>query len=221
MKRLTNILLFLWLFALAATGQEFKLWFANNVTDVQNFDSITTSHSGLNWREVHDKDIDGNSAEVDRVRQMLASTGMKGLEQQRQFWTMRDRTLQCFRIDDADTKTPDSYEVEVKETDSGQKLTKTVTKFFFVNLPLITPPSNEYTSTVTNLGDPTQKIRFKYTVYDWNNEDLYIFQLDRQRQLTGKDYQMDMQGRPLNNKPTKGLYIDVQQDQQVRKIVRK
>ena len=70
-------------------------------------------------------------------------------------------------------------------------MTRTLTKFFFVNLPLITPPSNEYTSTVTNLGDPTQKIRFKYTVYDWNNEDLYIFQLDRQRQLTGKDYQME------------------------------
>ena len=172
-------------------SSSFKLWFANNVTDVQDFDKITSAESGLEWREVHDKDIDGNSAEVDRVRQMLASTGMKGIEQQRQFWTMRDRTLLCFRIDDADRSTPDSYEVEVTNTDSGERLSKTVTKFFFVNLPLVTPPSSEYAITVTDLDEPSQKIRFKYTVYDWNNDNLYIFQLDRQRQLTGKGYEME------------------------------
>ena len=133
MKRILDYTLILLLTLIAgssmaqdsATGPDFKLWFANNVTDVQDFDKITSPDCGLNWREVHDRDIDGNSAEVDRVLQMLASTGMKGLEQQQQFWIMRDRTLLCFRIEDADPSNPDSYEVSVKETDTGLEQTKT------------------------------------------------------------------------------------------------
>ena len=175
----------------AGDGPGFKLWFANNVTDVENFDKITSPDCGLAWREVHDKDISGNSAEVDRLRQMLASTSMKGLEQQRQFWTMRDRSLLCFRIDDLDKSSRDSYEVSVTDTDTGQSLSITTTNFFFVNVPLVEAPSNEYTIKVTSLSDTTQQIRFRYTVYDWGNDDLYVFQLDRQRQLTGKGYQME------------------------------
>lgn len=44
-------------------AQDFKLWFANNVSDVSNFENITTS-SELNWREAKDGDMAGNQAEV-------------------------------------------------------------------------------------------------------------------------------------------------------------
>ena len=40
----------------------------------------------------------GNQVEVYEVKQMLASTRMKGLEDQQLFWKMRDHTLLCFRI---------------------------------------------------------------------------------------------------------------------------
>ena len=52
----------------------------------------------LNWRLVNNGDVDGNSYEVDQLRQMLASTSMKGLAQQQQFWAMRDHTLLAFYI---------------------------------------------------------------------------------------------------------------------------
>ena len=177
--------------ALAATAQDFRLYYANNVSDVNDFTLITESNSGLEWRQVRDTDIDGNQAEVYQIEQMLASQSMKGLEQQQQFWRMRDHSLLCFRIEDAHPKTPDTYEVVVEETVSGKAQSLTVTNYFFVNVPLEYTPRTEYAITVTKVGDPSQRIRFKYNVYDWNNENLYIFQLDRKRQITGKDYTME------------------------------
>lgn len=177
--------------ALAATAQDFRLFYANNVSDVSNFTLITESNSGLVWREVMDTDIDGNQAEVYRIEQMLASQSMKGLEEQQQFWRMRDHSLLCFRIEDAHPSTPDTYEVVVEETVSGKAQSLTVTNYFFVNVPLEYTPRTEYAITVTKVGDPSQRIRFKYNVYDWNNENLYIFQLDRKRQITDKDYTME------------------------------
>ena len=175
---------------LFATAQDFKLYYANNVTDVNDFNNITEDDSGLNWRLVGDTDVDGNQAEVFQVQQMLASTDMKGLEQQQQFWTMRDHTLLCFRVEDDDPQLSDVYEVVVEEPVSGQKHSLTVTNFFFVNVPLLRAPRTEFTITVSRVADPTQRIRFKYNVYDWDNADVYIFQLDRKRQLTGKTYSM-------------------------------
>ena len=171
-------------------AQDFKLWFANNVSDVTNFENITTS-SELDWREAKDGDMAGNQAEVYRLQRMLASTSMKGLAQQQQFWAMRDHSLLCFRIDDIDKKTHDTYEVEVEETSSGTKQSLTVTQYFFVNAPLRVKPSTEYAITVRKVGDPSQSIRFRYYAYDWNNDNLYIFQLDRKRQLSGKGYELE------------------------------
>ena len=192
MKRIFTTLLFT-LVLLTLQAQEtpdFKLYFANNVSDVSDFHEITSDNSGLNWREVKDGDISGNGYEADQVEQMLSSTRMKGLEDQQLFWNMRNHALLCFRIEDDDQIT-DSYEVVVKETDTEREMSLTTTKFFFVNVPLLAPPSTEYAITVTKVGDTTQRIRFKYTAYDWNNRNLYIFQLDRKRQLTGKGYEME------------------------------
>ena len=174
-------------------AQEFKLFFANNVDDVSDFRDIESETSGLNWREVHDGDISGNSVEVDRVRQMFASTAMKGLDQQKQFWSMRDHTLLCFRIEETDPDLrSETYEVEVLNEDSGEELPALhVSHFFFVNVPLVYLPSTEYVITVSRYGNPNAKIRFKYSVYDWDNDNLYIFQLDRKRQLTGENYKME------------------------------
>ena len=144
---------------LAATAQGFKLYYANNVTDVNDFNGIVDDDSGLNWRLVGDGDMDGNNYEVDQVRQMLASREMKGYDKQQQFWTMRDHTLLCFHIVD-DTPGADSYEVKVTESDSGNSQSLTVTNYFFVNLPLMYPPSTEYVIDVTSVADTTQHKRF-------------------------------------------------------------
>ena len=189
MNRLFSIFILL-LATLLATGQDFKLYMAKNVADLSDFTQIAFSNGVLNWRQVENGDVDGNSYEVDRVRQMLAGTDMKGLAQQQQFWTMRDHTLLCFYISN-DKGTADSYEVEVVESDSGEKLTMSASTYFFVNLPLKSPPSTEYVITVTRISDRTQQKTFKYTVFDWDNANVYIFQLDRKRQLTGKSYSME------------------------------
>ena len=173
-----------------AAAQDFKLFFANNVSDVKDLENITTS-TELNWREAKDGDMAGNQAEVYQLQQMLASTSMKGLEQQQQFWRMRDHSLLCFRIDDADPNTYDTYEVVLQEMNTDHKLSLTVTQFFFVNAPLKTKPRTEYAITVSKVGDPDKKIQFRYNAYDWNDDNLYIFQLDRKRQLSGKDYSLE------------------------------
>ena len=193
MKRLnTTIILFMMaLLTLQAQGQPgFRLYFANNVADVADFHEITSPTSGLNWRQVQDGDMSGNGYEADQVEQMLASTRMKGLADQQLFWNMRNHALLCFRIED-DDNTTSSYEVVVTEKDSQRQMSITVTKFFFVNVPLLSSPSTEYDITVTKVADTQQRIRFKYTAYDWNNSRLYIFQLDRRRQIDNKDYEME------------------------------
>ncbi|MBR6319635.1 MAG: hypothetical protein IKR50_04265 [Prevotella sp.] len=189
MKKLSAIFAFL-LATIGATAGDFKLYMANNAADLNDFNKIEFANKTLNWRLVESGDVDGNSYETDRVRQMLASQAMKGLAQQQQFWTMRDHTLLCFHISD-DSASADSYEVEVEESDSGEKQVLTVSSYFFVNLPLVSPPSTEYVITVTRVYDRTQQKRFKYTVFDWDNANVYIFQLDRKRQLTGNSYSME------------------------------
>ena len=55
MKKLLTALLLLTATLLPA--QDFKLYFANNVTDVLDFNSIESTESGLQWREVKDKEL--------------------------------------------------------------------------------------------------------------------------------------------------------------------
>ena len=118
-----------------AQAQSFKLYYANNVTDVSNLDDIEKDGSGLNWREVATGStiaMDGNLAEVTALKRMFAETGMKDLTNKRQFWKMRDHTLLCFRIDE-NGSTQNTYKVLVRN--GKDTLSQTVDDFFFVNAP--------------------------------------------------------------------------------------
>lgn len=166
MKWLTNTLLLL-LLTLTAAAQDFKLFYAKNVTDVTQFRDINILDAELNWREVNNGDIDGNQTDVEQLKQMLAETRMKGLEDQRMFWHMRDRMLLCFRINDGKGDT---------------------SSYFFINIPrqCETVEVNVWKTT-----EPDKRIKFRYWVYDWNDANLYIFQLDQKRQSTGDTYKME------------------------------
>lgn len=188
--RTNRFLLFCCLFlmvCLHTKGQSFKLYFANNVSDVVNFGQIETDMSGLSWREVKDGDIAGNQVEVDAVMRMFASQEKKGLAQQRQFWTMRDHSLLCFRINDG-KGTSGSYEVTVDDG-VGSRQSVSVSRYFYVNVPRQDQPVKVKVWPANTTENDT--IRFEYYIYDWNDDDLYTFQLDSKRQLSGETYKLE------------------------------
>jgi hypothetical protein len=188
-KSVFLVLLFiLGLSTVSAQMPDFDLYFANNVTDVVNLDSIESPNSGLTWTKVltADGDMAGNYAEVEKVKQMLGSTRKKWLADQRLFWTMRDHSLLCFRINDAHP-TKAGYEVML-DNQHGDTLVIAANQFFFTNLPLQEDP---YVIKVYRADKPEQCYRFRYFIDDWDNERLYIFQLDQRRQATGKNYVLE------------------------------
>ena len=65
--------------------------------------------------------MSGNYVEVDNIVEMLGSTRKKWLADQQQFWTMRDHTLLCFRID-GHGDTSSAYEV-ILDNGDGEKIT--------------------------------------------------------------------------------------------------
>lgn len=169
-------------------AQSFKLYFANNISDVTNFDNIEEASSPLVWREVKNNDMGGNLVEVNKVKEMFASTDMKFRQQQRQFWTMRDHCLLCFRINDG-KGTSGSYTVEVEDSEGKAPQTLTVSRFFFVNAPR---QGEDVKICVYKVEDKEKKnaIAFKYRVYDWDDDNLYLFQLDSKRQLSKETYRL-------------------------------
>ena len=191
MRRLTSTLMILQLLTLTTTAQDFQLYYAKNVTDVTVFDDMTEMAKQLSWRQVTHGSIDGNLDDVTKVKEMLASTRMKGLEDQQLFWKMRDEMLLCFRIDDMQSN-GGSFCVEVdygKDNDGNDMLqTLNTSKYFFANMPLA---CDSVTINVWRRKDPTQRIQFRYWVYDWDDDDVYIFQLDQKRQATGDTYKME------------------------------
>ena len=164
-------------------AQDFKLYFANNVTDVMNLGSIEEIESGLNWREVKNKELAGNVVEVDQVKQMFASEDVKYRAQQRQFWRMRDHCLLCFRIDDG-TNGARSYQVEVEDT-IGRPKSITVSRYFYLN---VMRQDNPISIRVWKTGDEQNAIAFRYYVADWDDRNLYTFQLDSKRQVEKESY---------------------------------
>lgn len=189
MKRtLLSIFLILTL-AITAHAQSFKLWYANNVTDVANLDNIEQEGAGLNWREVGSGEsvsIASNMEEVAALKTMFSQERMKNLDDKRQFWRMRDHTMLCFRIDDLDGVNH-TYDVQVSNT--VDTLLDTVDDFFFVNVPKV--QVEPYEITVSRVDNPDDKIRFRYQVYGWNDEELYLFMLDQKRQVTGETYTLE------------------------------
>ena len=169
-----------------AGAQDFKLYFANNISDVKDFTKIETASSPLWWREVKNGDMSGNLAEVTDVMSMFASPERKYKQQQRQFWTMRDHCLLCFRINDG-KGTTGSYMVEVTDSVDKKPQTITVTRYFYVNAPR---QGEDVKIRVYKVGDEQNAINFKYRVYDWDDEKLYVFQLDSKRQLAKETYRL-------------------------------
>ena len=185
MRRIYTTCLLLAL-TLAATAQDFKLYFSNNVTDVTDFSHIETAE-GLVWREVHNGDIAGNQIEVNAVKQMFAATEMKGLVQQQQYWKMRDHSLLCFRIGDG-KGTAGSFEVEVDDG-NGTTQTLTVSRYFYTNAPRQDEPLSVR---VWRTGQTKESgIHFRYYVYDWDDANLYTFNLDSKRQVSGETYKIE------------------------------
>ena len=178
-------------FALPLSAQDFKLFYAKNVTDVTEFRNLAALDKQLSWREISNGAIDSNLDDVRQVKDMLSETRMKGLEDQQLFWRMRDEMLLCFRIDDT-SNTGGSFRVEVVygQDEDGKDIKKTLTtrKYFFANMPLA---CDEISINVWRVKDPTQRINFRYWVYDWDDDNVYIFQLDQKRQATGDTYKME------------------------------
>ena len=195
MRRLSVTYLLL-SFCIVAVSQDFKLFFANNVTDVSDFNDIERATSGLNWREVANGDIAGNQVEVDAVKRMFASAEMKGLSQQQQYWKMRDHSLLCFRIENGEGSSG-SFGVEVDDG-TGNPQTITVSRFFFTNAPR---RDNPLSVRVWRSGEEKSSgIHFRYYVYDWDDDRLYTFNLDAKRQITGETYKIEyvLAGRDEN-----------------------
>lgn len=186
MKRFIFLSIFFGWLSLSLQAQDFMLFFANNITDVLNFDDIESTASGLEWREVKDRDLAGNVVEVDEIKKMFASKDIKYRAQQRQFWRMRDHCLLCFRIDDG-TNGANSYQVEVEDT-IGRPKSITVSRFFFLN---VMRQENPISIKVWKIGDEQNAISFKYYVADWDDDQLYTFQLDSKRQLEYEEYSLE------------------------------
>ncbi len=190
MKRILilNLLLFICCVATKAQMPDFDLYFANNVTDISNFDEIKDPNSGLKWKKVmtQDGDMSGNYIEVLNVMEMLSSTRKKWLSDQQMFWTMRDHSLLCFRIEDH-SEEPGGYEVTL-DNSHGEVLSLATNDYFFANLPLQKEP---YEIKVARVNHPNQFYKFNYYINDWDNDNLYIFRLDQKRQATGKNYLLE------------------------------
>ena len=147
-------------------AQSFKLWYANNVTDVANLDNIEDEGSGLIWREVdsNGQTVAGNLVEVNQLKQMLSSDRMKNLDDKRQFWKMRDHGLLCFKIEDLDN-VHHTYEVIVNN--GPDSISQTVDDYFFVNAP-VPRDTVAYQISVRRV-DNDETVKFKYFVYEWDN----------------------------------------------------
>lgn len=178
------------LVAMSTKAQSFDLYFANNVTDVENLTdgTIEEYQNGLKWTKIERGTLNvyGNYVEMEEVRQMFATTRMKTRADQQQFWRMRDHSLLCFRINDGDGKTGE-YGVEADDG-YGTILSLTVAKYFYSNIPLQDRPIQ---FKVWKMGEVGDTLRFKYASDDWNDDRLYIFQLDSKRQVNGESYTLE------------------------------
>ena len=188
MKKPILIVLIILTIVSVANAQSFKLYYANNVTDVADLDKIEDANSGLVWHEVehNTQTVAGNMVEVNNLKKMLALTRMKNLDDKRQFWKMRDHGLLCFRVDDLDN-VHHTYEVIVHN--GPDSISQTVDDYFFVNAP-VPRDTVAYEISVRRV-DNDETVKFKYFVYEWDNDNLYMFMLDQKRQVTGETYKLE------------------------------
>lgn len=188
MKKTVIVGFLLSLVTISTQAQSFKLWYANNVTDVADLSRIEEPGSGLVWHEVEQgtQTVAGNLVEVNKLKEMLGLSRMKTLEDKRQFWKMRDHGLLCFKVEDLDD-VHHTYEVVVNN--GPDSISQTVDDYFFVNAP-VPHDTIAYEISVRRV-DNDETVKFKYFVYEWNNENLYMFMLDQKRQVTGETYKLE------------------------------
>ena len=187
MKR-TFFSLFLTLTAIATLAQpDFKLYFANNVGSVTSLRNLTSNNSQLDWTLISGGSAtSGNKNDVEKVIKMFKETRQKTRADQQLFWKMRDDNLLCFRIEDGSGK-HGVYEARVKSSTHSHQLN--VSSYFFVNTDHVT---DSIQVLVNKIGcGPNDTLRFKYYVYDWNDDNLLLFKLDSRRQRSGLTYQLE------------------------------
>lgn len=210
MKRLIRTLLSLLLLPASLTMQaqiDFKLEFANNVGDVGRIRQIKTNGSRLNWAQIRDGAILGNSPDVDEVKNMFASKDQKTRKDQKLFWKMRDDNLLCFRINEGKGNTG-QYQVRVrtsKKDQNGKHWTqmKNVSSYFFINCNAQTDTLHIAVNRLGCSASPADTLHVRYYVYDWDNSDLYLFKLDSKRRRSGLTYQLEYVLRNEKNEDTK------------------
>lgn len=210
MKRLIRTLLSLFLLPASLTMQaqiDFKLEFANNVGDVGRIRQIKTNGSGLNWAQIRDGAILGNSPDVDEVKNMFASKDQKTRKDQKLFWKMRDDNLLCFRINEGKGNTG-QYQVRVrtsKKDQNGKHWTqmKNVSSYFFINCNAQTDTLHIAVNRLGCSASPADTLHVRYYVYGWDDSDLYLFKLDSKRRRSGLTYQLEYVLRNEKNEDTK------------------
>ena len=188
MTRIISLLLSV-LAAISVQAQDFDLYFANNLSDVQNLRTVTRHNSALRWTKISNNTIGGNQVDVQKVKDMFAKTAMKGREEQELFWKMRDNTTLCFRINDGRER-EQAYEVHVVYNEQ-QPMSMTVSDYFFINLPQATDSVLVKVNKKARGEASTDTLRFRYYAYDWDDRNLYTFRLDSKRQKTGLTYQIE------------------------------
>lgn len=79
--------------AMTAQAQfDFKLYFANNIGELESVAKLKGSNSGLKWKEVTDGMTVGNHTAMVEVRDMFKSSRQKTRQDQETFWKMRATT---------------------------------------------------------------------------------------------------------------------------------
>ena len=190
--------------AVTAQAQiDFKLYVANNVGEVSRLSRLKMTDSGLNWNEVKNGDASTNLKDVDEVRKMFSATRQKTREDQKLFWKMRDDNLLCFRINDGSGKHGE-FEAYATLGSGRGSVKKNVSNYFFLNTD---NHSDSLFISVNRKGcstSPNDTLHFKYYIYDYGDEDLYVFKLDSRRSKSGLTYQLEyvMEDYEGHNKKT-------------------
>ena len=196
LKRLSFILVVMLMVVITVQAQvDFKLYFANNIGELQNVSRLKGSNSGLKWTEVTDGMAAGNRSAMEEVKKMFKSTRQKTRADQELFWKMRDNNMLCFRINDG--KNSGQYEVRLKSTFDGEGcLKKNVSNYFFIN----TDNHDDSLFIAVNRVGSKDTLHFRYDIFDWGNDRTLVFKLDSRRQKTGLEYQLEYVFRSLDGK---------------------
>ena len=173
--------------AMTAQAQiDFKLYFANNIGELESVAKLKGSNSGLKWKEVTDGMTVGNRTAMVEVKTMFKSSRQKTRQDQETFWKMRDNNMLCFRINEG--KNNSQYEVRVKSTFDGEGcLKRNVSNYFFINTD---NHDDSLFINVVRVGT-RDTLHLRYDIFDWGNDRTLVFKLDSRRQKTGLTYQLE------------------------------